>query len=121
MTSTSHVLLAAAGGAVGATLRVLAGLVAARCRIPGWVAILMVNTLGCLGIGLAVGAAIGDDLQAFLMAGVLGGFTTFSTAMLDAWVLWRTRHRVAAGASLLGTPVLAVIAVSIGLATGGAA
>jgi CrcB protein len=84
-----------------------------------------VNTVGCLAMGLALGCVVNDRVHAFLLAGVLGGFTTFSTAMLDAWLLWRFGRRVAAGICLMGTPVLAVIAVIGGVAAtavfGGAA
>jgi CrcB protein len=111
MDPASHLVLAAAGGALGATLRWAAGVVAERWRMPNWIVIMVVNTVGCLAMGFALGWVIGDCMHAFLLAGVLGGFTTFSTAMLDAWLLWRFGRRLDAGVCLIGTPVLAVIAV----------
>lgn len=108
-------LLAAGGGAIGATLRWLAGLLAVRCRIPAWWAILLVNTVGCLVMGIASGVIRGAGVEAFLLAGVLGGFTTFSTASLDVWVLWRSGARASALCCLVATPVLAIAAMFIGI------
>jgi len=107
--------LVAGGGAVGASARWVAGLLATRLRIAAWVAIMLVNAVGCLAIGLAAGTGVGPGLEAFLLGGVLGGFTTFSTAMLDAWILWRTGRRGAATLCLLGTAAIAMIAVMLGL------
>lgn len=111
MDPASHLVLAAAGGALGATLRWSAGVAAERWRMPNWIVIMAVNTLGCLAMGVAIGCVVDDRVHAFLLAGVLGGFTTFSTAMLDAWLLWRFGRRLDAGICLCGTPVLAVLAV----------
>ena len=46
-----------------------------------------------------------------LMTGVLGGFTTFSTAMLDVFVLWRQDKKVSAAFTLVVTPIAAILAV----------
>ncbi len=93
--------------------------------MPNWIVIMVVNTVGCLAMGLALGCVVNDRVHAFLLAGVLGGFTTFSTAMLDAWLLWRFGRRLDAAICLMGTPVLAVIAVIGGVSAtavfGGAA
>jgi CrcB protein len=111
MDPASHLVLAAAGGALGATIRWSTGVIAERWRMPNWIVIMVVNTVGCLAMGFALGCVVNDRVHAFLLAGVLGGFTTFSTAMLDAWLLWRFGRRLDAGVCLIGTPVLAVIAV----------
>ena len=118
MSELSPHLLAAGGGAVGASLRWSATLLAARWRIPVWWAILFVNTLGCLALGALAGAVREAELEAFLLVGLLGGFTTFSTASLDVWVLWRSGERADAACCLVATPVLAITAMFVGVAIG---
>lgn len=75
-----HVLLVAAGGAVGSVARYLTGL--ALAPAPGgypW-ATLAVNVVGsfALGMVLARWPAPGADLRVLLGVGFCGGFTTFS-------------------------------------------
>lgn len=78
------VCVALAGG-LGAVLRVL---------VDGWAAELtggrhpwgtvIVNVTGSLVLGVLVGASPGGDAAAILGTGLLGGYTTFSTASVDA-------------------------------------
>ena len=92
-------------------------------RTPQW-GIGLVNMLGCLCAGLVTGSLASVSPLYFLVStGFLGGFTTFSTAVLDAVTLIRERrYRSAAGLVLgvwLGASVLAVtgflIAVSFAM------
>jgi len=53
-------------------------------------------------------------LRPFLGVGVLGGFTTFSTAMVDVLGLLRAGHPALALAYLLGTALAALAAVTVG-------
>ena len=74
----------------------------------------LVNILGCLCAGLVTGSLASVSPLYFLVStGFLGGFTTFSTAVLDAVTLVRERrYRSAVGLVLgvwLGASVLAVI------------
>lgn len=107
-------ILVAIGGGLGAAFRWMAVEVATRWRIPAWLSIIGVNVLGCLVMGMVVAATVGPQVEAVVVVGALGGFTTFSTAMLDAWILWRTRRRFAAGTCLLLTPLIGVVAVWAG-------
>ena len=111
-------LLAALGGALGALARW--GVSVALPRASGdwpW-ATLTVNLLGCLLIGVLLGV-LGerrphdDHLRTFLGAGVLGGFTTFSTYAVEVRGLAGPRPGVAL-AYAMGTPALAVVAVAAG-------
>jgi CrcB protein len=74
------------GGFLGTIARyTLGGLVArAKNRSAFPCETLLVNVLGCLGIGFLAGLAetrgfFSGSMRAFLFVGLLGGFTTFST------------------------------------------
>ncbi|AZS45860.1 MULTISPECIES: CrcB family protein [Microbacterium] len=108
---------AALAGGIGAVLRYLVDLGVARLagrRFP-W-GILLVNISGSFALGL-VTAALPD--AAFLLgAGLLGGYTTFSTAMLDTVALWRDGERRASAFNAIGMLLLGVLAAGLGLALG---
>lgn len=108
---------AALAGGIGAALRHLvdAGLSQLLgTRFP-W-GIVLVNVTGSFALGLVVTAL--PDASFIVGAGLLGGYTTFSTAMLDAFGLWRDGERSAAIAHALGTFAASVLAALGGLALG---
>ncbi|MCS3442629.1 fluoride efflux transporter FluC [Microbacterium phyllosphaerae] len=110
---------AALAGGVGAVLRYLVDLGVARFagrRFP-W-GILVVNLSGSFALGLVTTAL---PSEAFLLgAGLLGGYTTFSTAMLDAVALWRDGERAASAFDAVGMLLLGLLAAGLGLALGSA-
>lgn len=99
-------LLVAAGGALGAMLRFSLTVLAPTITTPTLVelpwATFWVNLLGCLALGLLSGTlevrAQRPWLQPLLGTGLCGGFTTFSTVVLE-------------GSAMLGAgfPVLGMI------------
>jgi fluoride exporter len=119
-------LLAALGGAVGASARW--AVASALPSSPGgwpW-ATLLVNLTGCLLIGVLLAVLLARYtsspwLRPFLATGVLGGYTTYSSFAVDAVALVDSgRPALAAGyvvASVLG----GVLAVVAGLLAGRAA
>lgn len=108
---------AALAGGVGAVLRYLVDIGVAKVagrRFP-W-GILLVNLSGSFALGL-VTAALPE--QAFLLgAGLLGGYTTFSTAMLDTVALWRDGERRASAFNAIGMLLIGLLAAGLGLALG---
>jgi fluoride exporter len=78
------ILLATLAGAVGALVRyLLSGVVHQRIDSDLPIGTLVVNLSGALLIGIVAGT---DDLQSsatLIIAGFLGGFTTFSTWMIE--------------------------------------
>ncbi|MCW5725292.1 MAG: fluoride efflux transporter CrcB [Maricaulaceae bacterium] len=113
-----HVLLIAAGGAIGAVARHFAGAASLRLLGAGFpYGTLFVNVAGGLLLGLFVGwlsQAGRDDggaLRAFFAVGVLGGFTTFSAFSLELALMierksWMTAFGYAAGSVLLALGAL---------------
>ncbi len=76
--------------------------------------ILAVNVLGAFLIGVLTGAAVDGDAGRLLATGLLGGFTTFSTWMLDGRELLGHRHRPAFWLNLGASLVLGLLAVWLG-------
>ncbi len=80
------IIAIAVGGSIGAVCR---WLIAEYLRVPegGFpYAITVVNVLGSFALGIFVGAELGAAVPfdtATVTAGILGGFTTFSTWMVD--------------------------------------
>jgi fluoride exporter len=117
------VLLVGTGGFLGSIGRYLLG---------GWVhrivpfaafpfGTLVVNALGCLGIGVLGGLAdsrqlLGADLRLFLMIGVLGGFTTFSSFAYETLALTRDAEPGRALANVAAQVVLGLAACWAGYA-----
>lgn len=113
------VLLVALGGGAGAALRFV---------VDGWcksrwstfpVGVLAVNVSGSLLLGLGTVAASGGLLTgpwaSAWAVGLCGGYTTFSTAMVDTVRLIRDGRPVAALVNLLGGTVACVAAAGLGL------
>ena len=118
---TLWVLAAALAGGIGAVLRfVIDGAITARLakRTRGaafpW-GILVVNLSGSFAIGLLVGLfSVAHPLTLVLGVGLLGGYTTFSTASYDTVRLLQ-RGRITAGlANGVGQLVAAVLAAALG-------
>lgn len=112
-------LQVAAGGALGAMGRFGIG------RLYGWsgqgwpLHTLGVNVLGGLMIGVLVGLGIArgwDVANPFLIVGLLGGFTTFSSFSLEVWQLFERGHSGTALGYVLASVALSVAGVGLGLA-----
>ncbi|HET7328404.1 MAG TPA: CrcB family protein [Nocardioidaceae bacterium] len=111
----------AAGGMLGA-----AGRYAIDVAMPTsagafpW-GIWVVNTTGCLLIGVLMVLVVDVGsvhrlVRPFLGVGVLGGYTTFSTAAVDTQTLIVAGHPGLALAYLFGTAAAALAAVTVGVA-----
>ncbi|MBL0887808.1 fluoride efflux transporter FluC [Myceligenerans indicum] len=121
-------LLVAAGGAVGAAARfMLDGAVRTRSHGPFPWGTFTVNVLGSLAIGVVAGLVLfggfedGDvaSWRLALATGLCGGFTTFSTAMVETVRLARSNRVRVALISTVGTLAATVVAVAAGIAVVG--
>jgi CrcB protein len=93
------VLWVGVGGFIGSVLRyLLSGVVQEWSRRDDFpVGTLAVNLVGCLVVGLISQlaesrGALSPEVRAFIVIGILGGFTTFSTFGNETMNLWRDRE-----------------------------
>jgi fluoride exporter len=118
----SSYLWVAIGGAIGSVARYWLAALSVRHwgeTFP-W-GILIVNVSGSFLIGLfgALTAPdgpwpLGTDARLFFMAGVCGGFTTFSAFSLQTLSLLENRQWLYAGANIVASVVLCLVAVWLG-------
>ncbi len=105
----------------------------ARYAICGWIThrwgsslpwhTLAVNITGAFLIGVLASISIDRELlpetwRIFLTAGVLGGYTTFSTLSYESIVLFERGLGVHAAANMFGSGAAGLVAVVLGLAAG---
>ncbi len=103
-----NLLLIAIGGALGSLARYLlstAVLRATGALFP--VGTFAVNVVGCFVFGAIAGAAeqrvqLTPELRLFLLVGVLGGFTTFSSYAFESFGLIRDGQFAAAAVNIVG-------------------
>lgn len=110
----------ALGGAIGASLRYLVGVGLHRAlgQTAFPVGVISVNILGSLLMGLFVALAAQrglTHLSPFVMTGILGGFTTFSSFSLEVITLYERGDLGLAAAYILGSVILSLVAIFLGL------
>jgi CrcB protein len=117
----TNILLVGMGGFIGSVARYL---------LSGWVyrflnnpwfpyGTLVVNVVGCLLIGLLAGLAesrqiFSGEVRLFLLIGMLGGFTTFSTFGYETFALLRDGQFLAMAANVGAQVVFGLLAVWLG-------
>jgi CrcB protein len=117
-------LAVATGGALGSLARYLLSAFVLRATgalFP--VGTFAVNALGCAIFGAIAGAtdqrfALTPESRAFLLVGVLGGFTTFSSYVFESAALIRDGQFGAAAFNLAGQVVVGLVAFWLGFAAG---
>jgi len=117
------VLRIALGGALGTGLRLLSGGLLLAAAPPGPFRLLAVNVLGAFVIGwISVRRPVRASWMPALSTGLLGGFTTFSTMIVQAGTLGHDAGLVAPGTARMTGAGLALVAayltasVALGLA-----
>jgi CrcB protein len=119
-----NLLLIGVGGFAGAVSRYL---------VDGWVSdavggsfpygTLVINVSGSFLLGLLFAAAteraiLSPELRGPVMIGFIGAYTTFSTLMLETWRLGESAGLGPALANIVGSGILGLVAVGLGLAVG---
>ena len=112
--------LVAAGGAIGSVVRVLVGGLVSRwlpLTFPWGTTV--VNLTGSLFFGVVVGLSAsrggpGTDVRMFVLAGLLGGFTTFSAFSFETVELMMHGYPARAAANVGGQVILGGLALWVG-------
>ena len=105
-------IAAALGGTLGTLARHAVNIAVARSMTPAPYATAIVNILGSAIIGALAGSISSGrllmpaPLRTFVFVGLLGGFTTFSSFMLDTLSLAEGGSTTAAFANVAGQTVL---------------
>jgi CrcB protein len=115
------ILAVALGGAIGSVARYLFNIEATRqfgSNFP-W-GIFGVNIIGSFAIGIlaalfAVRLNASQEFRSFLVTGVLGGFTTFSSFILDIGNMIERKQMAMAFAYALGSVGIGVLALFLAL------
>jgi fluoride exporter len=122
----AQILWVAVGGAVGSVARLLVSLGIDRSvgEMFPW-GTLVVNGTGCLLIGFLTTLTepggryfVGADFRSFVVIGVLGGFTTFSSFSQQTLNLARDDQWMAAGSYVVASVVLCLVGVWLGFVAG---
>ena len=114
-----NLLFIAGGGAIGAVL---------RYAVSGWVqrltdssfpwGTMVVNVLGCFVIGLCgalmAGPYLDDKWRPFMLIGILGSFTTFSTFGYETFEFINDGQFTRAGMNILLSNAVGLAALWIG-------
>ena len=113
------VLPVAIGGAIGATARYLTGVVAVRVMGHGfpW-GTMTVNIVGSFLMGVVIvymAERSGHRFAPFLVTGILGSYTTFSSFSLDALVIYERGQTGIAAAYVTASVMLSLGAIFAGL------
>lgn len=114
-------LFVALGGALGASCRYGVGVAAAHLgsgQFPwGTFAVNVVGSfiLGILAAMMTFSWSPSPEMRAFLVVGVLGGFTTFSAYSLEVVLLIERDRLALAGVFMLGTVAVSVAGLFAGM------
>jgi CrcB protein len=114
-------LMVALGGALGSVLRFwLGSVIGHKAGAPFW-GTLFVNVTGCFLIGLLGNLrenGPGEFDRYFLMVGVMGGYTTFSTFSLQTLELFKNNQPGLAALNVALSLVLCMLGVWLGHSLG---
>src|SRR5438105_2486768 len=87
--------------------------------------IFLINVLGSIAIGVVAGLLasgrvhLSFQARTFLVVGILGGFTTFSSFSLDTFTLIRDGQALEAGVNAVGQVALSLLGVWAGFRLSG--
>jgi fluoride exporter len=119
--NSHHWIAVALGGAVGSLARHGVNIAFAHIFVrPVPYATAAVNLTGSAMIGLLAGLiasgrlSMTPTMRTFVFVGLLGGFTTFSSFMLDTLTLTHTREHTLAISNLAGQIAIGLVAVYAG-------
>lgn len=112
-------LLVALGGAVGASLRYGAGLLLFKPTSGFPWTTWWVNIFGCLLAGIFFAYSqkfpvLQNEARLFLMVGILGGFTTFSSFGLETFQLLKHGQTTLALGYMISSVMMGILVLTLG-------
>jgi CrcB protein len=119
-----RILYVALGGALGSTARyLLDGAVYRILPATFPYGTFVVNLTGCFVFGVLIGIAedrlvVGSAARAFLLIGVLGGFTTFSSFAFETVQLLRGGEAMRGASNVVGQVIGGLVLLWAGAAVG---
>ena len=119
--NSHHWIAVAVGGALGSVARHGVNMLFAHVFVrPVPYATATVNLIGSAAIGVLAGLVASERLhmtptvRTFVFVGLLGGFTTFSSFMLDTLTLTHTREHALAMSNVAAQTLAGLLAVYVG-------
>ena len=113
-------LVVGAAGFVGAIARYLVSLLAGRINLNFPLGTFVINVWGCLFLGWFLGFSGSRNVSEFtklaLGVGFVGAYTTFSTFCYESNSLLSDGSEIKALVNLIGSVVVGLIAVRLGIA-----
>jgi CrcB protein len=121
MSGAITAMIICVAGGVGAALRLLLdGLIRTRIRSTYPVGTTVINLTGSFLLGLLTGLVtsqlVPHQWQLIIGTGLLGGYTTFSTASFETVRLIEDRRYIAAAFNGLGMLLMCTVAAGLGFA-----
>jgi len=115
-----EIVLVGAGGFIGASLRYLTSTWLTQSNRFGFpVGTFSVNFIGCTLLGIFVGLGLEKNstlpLKEFVVIGVLGGFTTFSTFGLELFKMLQAGHFKMTAIYMLSSILLGLGGIGLGI------
>ena len=111
-----EIALVGIGGFIGACLRYIMSniLFLPNKFVFPWNT-LLINISGCFFLGLVLGIEFSNNyIKEFMIVGVLGGFTTFSTFGFEAYALFNSGSYKLMLMYVIYSSILGIIALSVG-------
>lgn len=118
-----RILIVALGAGLGGVSRYLIqGWILERTG-PSILALFVINVSGAFALGLVTTLAvernlINPDIRLLLTTGFLGGYTTFSSWMLESFQLLEAGNLLRAAMNVVGSAVVGLAAVYLGIVAG---
>ena len=116
-----EIIFVGAGGLIGALLRYMISLLLVKFSQFGFpFGTFLVNIIGCIVIGFIIG--IGFDrhynvipIMEFVIIGILGGFTTFSTFGLESFEMLQSNQFKLFFIYVLGSVIFGLMSIRLGI------
>ena len=123
MMNLATIIAVASGGAIGATLRLLISTVVNKHYSPHFpLGTLVINLLGSLLIGMLFAyfhynPSVSSSIKTFLITGLLGALTTYSTFAIESFFMLESGHYIQAFANMAFNLFGTILFAGIGYVT----